>query len=66
MKGRCMIVGPKMMEQLALRYMGIGKPLNHDETELLLFDLYLESLQHDGLMKRVEPEALKLIGGPVK
>ncbi len=45
------IVGPKQIEALLCRYNGIGKPITSDEREILLFALYNESEQREGVAK---------------
>ncbi len=41
-----MVIDP---EKLAIRYNGIGKPLSHDEREILLFALHTESEERGGI-----------------
>lgn len=45
----CAIVGEAQLLKLMLRYLGEGPHLTHDETEILLFALYMESKERGGL-----------------
>ena len=51
---KCAIVGEKELLKLMLRYLGEGQGLDHDETEILLFALYIESKAAGGLAKKAE------------
>ncbi len=52
-----MIIGPKTLQSLAHRYMGIGRELTRDESEILLCALYFESENRGGMIA----EALKKV-----
>lgn len=42
--------GRNFIRDLVIRYDGFGDELNHDETEILLFALYCESLVTNGIV----------------
>lgn len=44
-----MVIGIEAIKKLLIRYNGIGKPLTHDEREILLFALYNESEARHGI-----------------
>lgn len=46
----CAIVDDKALVNLSIRYMGVGPTLTHDETEILLFALYVESQERGGMI----------------
>lgn len=49
---KCDLVGESALRQLMVKYLGGAKEnLTPDETEILLFALYRESLDHAGLAK---------------
>lgn len=52
--------GKHFIRNLVIRYDGLGKELNHDETEILLFALYCESLAGGGIVKAAREVERKL------
>lgn len=54
---KCAIVGPKQLERLMRRYLGLApETINNDEREILLMALYMESCDSGGLGARVTAE----------
>lgn len=53
------IVDENTIQKLAVRYMGIGKALDRDETEILLFALYCESDRNGGIIHVAMQSAAK-------
>jgi hypothetical protein len=49
-------VGDEYVENLLRRYCNAGEDLSHDDKELLLFALYLESKKHGGVVTKIELE----------
>lgn len=45
-----MIVTKDGLLRLAVKYLDGKEDLTHDEKEILLFGLYMESVAHDGIM----------------
>ena len=58
---KCAIVGEKTIKSLIKRYDGIGKPLDADETQILLAALYFESDHREGIVQEAKQEYLKKI-----
>lgn len=47
---KCAIVGEGQIDRLMMKYLGmVDGALSSDEREILLFALYMESLEHGGI-----------------
>ena len=63
---KCAIIGELDIKKLIRRYDGIGKPLTHDEKEILMASLYFESEHRGGIVAEAQKDYLKRLGGTEK